>query len=328
MFFQYLKIFLVLFGVAGCTHGPTMISNWSELDGQPRMLCTKIVPFTDKQSLYIKNLHFVQDGSEEFILVRHLTRTGVLESKIGRYNGLEKESEWIYSTQKSSLGFLTKKEFVEANLTGIFHIRDHQKFPILNTHFEILPEVVSISRNRFVVVDGREVSVWLRSTRGSFELEKKVLGVITWRYFGQGVHFVAKEGSAFRAFIADSVGIESRQVASQESYLVRSMGQVTVYEVASGELQEKPSIRRGAEKKTWDIGYLLGIPAGPDFFIQRWVDGESRVQRLGAPGFLLEDMGVLPAQWWVKSILNDPQGGFRFVVEADKSWYLCQKGLK
>lgn len=328
MFFQYLKIFLVLFGVAGCTHGPTMISNWSELDRQPSMLCTKIVPFTDKESLYIKNLHFVRDGSEELVLATHLTRRGVLESKIGRYHGLEKDAEWIYSTQKSSLGFLTKNEFVEANLTGIFEVKDHLKFPILNTHFEILPEVVSISRNRFVVVDGREVSVWLRSTRGSFELEKKVLGVISWHFFGQSIHFVSKEGSTFKAFIVDPLGIESRQVANQESFVVRSEGQVMVYEAASGEFQEKPSIRREGEKKTWDIGYLREIPAGADFFIQRWVDGESRVQRVRTPGILLDDMGILPAQWWVKSILNDPQGGFRFVVEADKSWYLCQKGLK
>ncbi len=328
MFFQLSKIFLIIFAVASCAHETTMDSNWSELDGQPSMLCTKIEPFTDQQSLYLKNLHFVRDGNEELLLTTHLTRTGVLESKIGRYYGLEKESEWIYSTQKSSVGFLAKNEFVEANLTGIFEVRGFQKFSIVSNPFEILPEIVSISKNRFVVVDGREVSVWLRSTKGSFELEKKVLGVISWQSFGQAIHFVAREGSSFKAFMVDPLGIESRPAVSRETYLVRSMGQVLVYEVTSGELQEKPSIRRRGAKKTWDIGYLREIPAGSDFFIQRWVDGESRVQRVGDTGFLLEDMGILPAKWWIKSILKDPQGGFRFVVEADKTWYLCQKGLK
>ncbi len=328
MLLRFLKNFSVILTVTACTHEVALISNWSELDGQTSMPCTKLAPFKDKQSLNIKNLTFMRDGSEELVLATHLTRGGVLESKIGRYHGIEKDSEWLYTTQKSSLGFLSKNAFVEANLTGIFEVRDLQRFAILKTHFEILPEIVSISKNRFVVVDGREVSVWLRSAKGFFELEKKVLGVISWRSFGQVIHFVAKEGSTFKAFMVDPLGVETRQVASQESFIVRSKGQVVVYEVSAGDLQEKPGLRQGGEKKTWDIGYLREIPAGSDFFIQRWLEGESRVQRVLAPGFQFEDMGMLPPQWWIKSILNDPQGGFRFVVEADKTWYLCQKGLK
>ena len=303
-----------------------MVSNWSELDGGRVMLCEKIAPFTEKQSLYIKNLRFVQDGNEELLLVKHLTRTGALESKIGRYHGAEKDSEWIYTSKKGALGFLTINEFIEVDLTGIFQIRDHQKTSISKKNFEILPEIISISKDRFVVVDGKEVSVWFRNAKNSFELEKKVPHVLAWQSFGPVMTFVAEEGSVRKAFLVDSLGLESTEVPSQEWFLVRTKGGAMAYGVTSGELQEKPSIRQGGEKKTWDIGYLREAPAGSEWFIQRWVEGESIVQRAAGPGFLMEDMGVLPARWWIKSILSDPQGGFRFVVEADKTWYLCQKG--
>jgi hypothetical protein len=326
MFSKILRDFLVILVAVSCTHMDPKASSWSELDNFESQKCVKLSPFKNTESLGIKSFRFVKDGDEELILVNHFTRLGELESRIGVWQDLEAEPKWLYTIKKNVLGFLGRNQFIEVHQAGIDLIQGHQRLSIFKGNFDILPELISISKDRFALVNGKEVSVWKRSGALSFVLEERVTGVKSWLSYGPYVNFVAKVDNSWRAYLADAIGTLSRQVPSQDSFLVREGSGTVVYEVTSGELLERPSLKQASHKKIWDIGYLREVPAGSRMIVQRWVDGESVVEGVAGPDFKFQHLGVLPSQWWIKSIVEDSHGGLRFVVEADKTWYLCQKG--
>lgn len=326
MFSKILRDLSLLFVAVSCTHGEPMVSSWSELDSHRNQQCQELVPFQEKESLGLKSIRFLRDGSLEFVLVSHMTRGGQLESRIGIWTDLKEEPTWKYTVKKNVLGFLGRNEFIEVHGDGIDWIQGPKKTSISKGYFDIPPEVISISQDRFAVVNGKEVSVWKRSGPEGFILEQKVKGVLSWQSFGPSLHFVAKAAGPFQGYLADAVGLVMKEVPSQDSFLVRESSGSLVYEATSGELLGKAGLKQGSHSKIWDIGYLREIPAGNSLLLQRWVDGESLVEKVWGPGLKFEDLGVLPAQWWIKSLAVDSRGGLRFVVEADRTWYLCQKG--
>jgi hypothetical protein len=98
------------------------------------------------------------------------------------------------------------------------------------------------------------------------------------------------------------------------------------YKISTGEFVDAPGVALRGSQKSWKYGYLRAVSTDSNIFIQRWVDGESMVEMIVQPSNQMTTLGVLPPNWWIRSIANQSAANPEIIVEGDHEWYLCSKG--
>jgi len=317
---------LIIMGLSSCVHGQDRQSTWAELDGISDMECDHLQLFEEAKSIRLKSVRFFVVEKKIFVLVSHVTRSGLLESKIGMFSDPGSAPKWLYTSNGPSLGFITDTEFIEADLSGVSLVVNGKKSEQLTKAFEIVPEILSISSNRFAVLDGREAIIFQRSGSQSFKEEKRIAEVKSWTNDLNVATFMATEQDGLTAYLVTENGVVSRKVENEDFGIIQDKSEVVTFKISTGETMERPSIVLKGTEKSWKYGYLRTHSTDTKIFIQRWIDGESIVEWLNPSNSQWSMLGVLPPNWWIRNIANQSSASPEILVEGNHEWYLCSKG--
>lgn len=326
MFQKLSSYILIIMGLSCCVHGEDRQSKWAELDGNLNMECNQLRPFEEAKSIRLKSVRFFILDKKIFILVTHVMRSGAIESKIGLFSDRDNAPNWLYTSNGPSLGFISETEFVEAETSGVNLILNGKKSPLINKPFEIIPEILSISRSRFAVLDGREVTIFSRDIKGMFSEEKKLNNIRSWTSDLNAATFMVPDQDGLIAYLVTDRGIASQRVSSVDFGMIQDGDGTLTYKISTGEFVDAPGVTVRGSTKSWKYGYLRAVSTDSNIFIQRWVDGESVVEMIVQPSNQMTTLGVLPPNWWIRSIANQSAANPEIIVEGDHEWYLCSKG--
>lgn len=317
---------LIIMGLSSCVHGEDRQSSWVELDGVGDMECSHLQLFEEAKSIRLKSVRFFIIEKKIFALVSHMTRSGQIESKIGLFSDPGSAPKWLYTSNGPSLGFITDTEFVEADLSGVSLVINGKRSSLLTKSFDIVPEILSISANRFALLDGREAILFQRSAGLSFTEEKRIKEVKSWTNDLNVATFIASEQDGLTAYLVTERGVTSKKVDSTDFGIIQDRSEAVTFKISTGETMDHPRIILKGTEKSWKYGYLRSHSTDTKIFVQRWIDGESIVEWLNPTNNQWSKLGVLPPSWWIRNIANQSSASPEILVEGNHEWYLCSKG--